>query len=509
MRSALALAVLCTLLAAPTAHAESPAFEDPSGDVQRRPEGSFTEPSLAGGADIVGFDLRVTATELAVSATLADEPSSEFPSSIIVRWELEVESRTVAVVSLGTLGGSFSGGSFRLPPASRLEATECGGVATLEGRVATVERIPVGCLGASFYGFDDFDVRVRVDTDYVPAEQPEGGSYHDGAPDGGAPSPPVPATRRSGPREGLRAAGGDRFATAVAISRLRTPAPDSDGAVYIASATEPADALAVGNSGQTTLLVPACGELPRVVAEELARLSPDEVTAVGGTAAVCDSILDEAAAVAGAERNRLAGANRFGTSAAVVDDTTFVCEDSADCPRTGDVYLTRGDAFADALAAAPLDAGPLLLVPSCGALPAEIRQAFDGREFPVDRIVVLGGKQAVCDEIVAQVRELLPDGPADAPVVRLAGGSRIETALAISKERFPAGAVEVALARGDAFPDALAGGSLPLGPVLLLPDPCTLPEAVAGEIERLNPTTVIALGGESAVCERVLESARS
>lgn len=92
--------------------------------------------------------------------------------------------------------------------------------------------------------------------------------------------------------------------------------------------------------------------------------------------------------------------------------------------------------------------------------------------------------------------------------MRLFGDDRVGTAIAISQKRFPAGAVEVALARGDAFPDALTGGSLPDGPVLLLPEPCTLPEAVTDEIARLDPTTVIALGGPGAVCDKVLDAAR-
>ena len=45
------------------------------------------------------------------------------------------------------------------------------------------------------------------------------------------------------------------------------------------------------------LLVPTC-ELPAVVADELARLHPGEVIALGGPAAVCDDVLTAAAIAA-------------------------------------------------------------------------------------------------------------------------------------------------------------------------------------------------------------------
>lgn len=90
---------------------------------------------------------------------------------------------------------------------------------------------------------------------------------------------------------------------------------------------------------------------------------------------------------------------------------------------------------------------------------------------------------------------------------RLAGPDRFATSVAISREQFPGTVAEVYLARADAFADALSGGALTDGPVLLVPACGTLPPVVAAEIARLDPERVVALGGAAAVCDAVLAEA--
>ncbi len=91
---------------------------------------------------------------------------------------------------------------------------------------------------------------------------------------------------------------------------------------------------------------------------------------------------------------------------------------------------------------------------------------------------------------------------------RLAGPTRIETAIAISADTYGAGrAGAVVLARSDAFPDALAGGPLAAsvdGPLLLTPS-TTLAPVTLEEIRRVLPAggTVLVLGGESAISAAV------
>lgn len=90
---------------------------------------------------------------------------------------------------------------------------------------------------------------------------------------------------------------------------------------------------------------------------------------------------------------------------------------------------------------------------------------------------------------------------------RLAGDSRITTAIEISKAAFPNGATEVYLSKQDVNPDALVGGALTKGPILLVPSCGTLPPEVGAEIRRLNPSRVTALGGPNAVCDDMLRQA--
>ena len=104
------------------------------------------------------------------------------------------------------------------------------------------------------------------------------------------------------------------------------------------------------------------------------------------------------------------------------------------------------------------------------------------------------------------------DGASPAPDVsrgtgRLAGDSRVDTAVAISRRQFPDGASTAYLARADVVVDAVAGGVLTDGPILLVPACGALPDVVAEEIGRLDPEDVIALGGEAAICAEVLEAA--
>ncbi|QBI18678.1 hypothetical protein ER308_03290 [Egibacter rhizosphaerae] len=92
-----------------------------------------------------------------------------------------------------------------------------------------------------------------------------------------------------------RLAGNDRYETAVAISE-EAFATGAD-VVYLARGDEAADALAGKSlSDGPILLVPQCGSLPGAVASEIDRLDPDEVVTLGGSSAVCDAIVEEAAA---------------------------------------------------------------------------------------------------------------------------------------------------------------------------------------------------------------------
>lgn len=109
----------------------------------------------------------------------------------------------------------------------------------------------------------------------------------------------------------------------------------------------------------------------------------------------------------------------------------------------------------------------------------------------------------------------MPDAEAD--ICRLAGADRYTTAVAASAAAWPhhsniGAARVVVLARGDAFPDALAGTPLAAakkGPLLLTP-PTSLSPVAANEIKRVLPPgqAVFLLGGTAALSDGVAKAVK-
>lgn len=93
-----------------------------------------------------------------------------------------------------------------------------------------------------------------------------------------------------------RIAGETRYGTAVQVSQMAFP--DGADTVFIATGEAFADALsgAMLAGDSPILLVPSCGDLPAVVAAELDRLGPSEITALGGVNAVCAEMIEQATA---------------------------------------------------------------------------------------------------------------------------------------------------------------------------------------------------------------------
>lgn len=196
----------------------------------------------------------------------------------------------------------------------------------------------------------------------------------------------------------------------------------------------------------------------------------------------------------GALSSRLAGAERY-SSAVAISQWEFRYTSSAKV-----VYIARGDEFADALTAGSLQDGPVLLTRGdCGEVPgsvlAEIRRVNPGR------VIALGGPQAVCDEALRTAAQ-------GRPTSRIGGASRAETAGLIARRAFPNGAARVYLTRGAITPDAVVGGSLSDGPILLTSaDGRGIPSATASAIRALAPGRVVALGGPVAVSDEALRTA--
>lgn len=198
---------------------------------------------------------------------------------------------------------------------------------------------------------------------------------------------------------------------------------------------------------------------------------------------------------------RYGGADRYGT-AALLSRAAF--------PGGAAVaYVASGVNFPDALvggAAAATEGGPLLLTDPSTVPVATAAEL--GRLNP-DEIVILGSPTAVSAEVEQVLAQI-------APVSRVGGSDRFDTARLISQRVFSAGVDRVYIATGTDFPDALAVGAVAApngltrqGAPVLLVTPTSVPSATANELNRLDPGRIIILGSTDAVSAGVAASLQS
>ena len=286
-----------------------------------------------------------------------------------------------------------------------------------------------------------------------------------------------------------RLSGDDRYGTAAAISAA-TFAPGAPVA-YVATGKAFADALSGGPAaavGRGPILLTDPATLPGATVTELQRLQPGRIVVLGGPSAVSTDVETRLGSFTTGSVTRIAGTDRYGTSAAL-SASTF------NAPA-GIVYVATGTSFADALAGGPVagrGAAPILLVDT-NTIPASIADELS--RLKPGAIRILGGPSAVSDGVAQQLRSFTA-GPVD----RLAGSDRYATSVVVSQAAFASGATTVLLASGVDFPDGLAGGpagALAPSPLLLVTPTC-IPPIVNAEINRLNPSQIVILGGPGAV----------
>lgn len=209
------------------------------------------------------------------------------------------------------------------------------------------------------------------------------------------------------------------------------------------------------------------------------------------------------------------------TAAAVVasrrlwsDRTGVVTEEATEpaLPRATYAVLSRIDTFADSLTGAALTFRGPLLYTTTAELPPETRGELSRILGPRGLVYVLGGEKAISPAVVATLEA---DGYT---VRRLAGATRVETAIAVADEvrrQFP-NRQRVVLARADgpgtaAWADSVTGGAFAADariPLLLTPTDQLHP-AVKAWMDRTGPSQTLLLGGAAALSSRVEQSVPS
>ena len=205
---------------------------------------------------------------------------------------------------------------------------------------------------------------------------------------------------------------------------------------------------------------------------------------------------------------RLAGADRFGTSVAVSQNTLDPAKEFT--PGVPVVYIADGLAYPDALSAGPAAAaqqGPLLLV-NPTSIPTSV--AAELERLKPQKIVVSGGLASVSAAVFAQLEGYVSSG---SDVVRVAGADRYATSIAIAEYAFPNGASNAYLATGVNFPDALSAGGAAAekhAPVILVRgNTASVDLATRKALTSLNVSTVDVVGGTGSVSNAFLSSVQT
>ncbi|PKQ29034.1 MAG: hypothetical protein CVT60_07470, partial [Actinobacteria bacterium HGW-Actinobacteria-10] len=159
--------------------------------------------------------------------------------------------------------------------------------------------------------------------------------------------------------------GPNRYDTSVHSSWLSFPGVGDAKAVVLASGENWPDALggaALAGAADGPVLLTKRDTLPTSVRDEIDRLDVTRVYVLGGTASVSEPVAAAVDAIPGVSVTRIAGADRWETSALVARETKQVLTTAGRSSQGA--YIVTGRTFPDALAVSPVaykTARPILL----------------------------------------------------------------------------------------------------------------------------------------------------
>lgn len=300
-----------------------------------------------------------------------------------------------------------------------------------------------------------------------------------------------------------RLSGADRYETAIKAS-AETFAPKSVQTVVIATGQDFPDALsasALAGAYHAPILLTRTAALPAGLLAEIDRLGATKVDIVGGTSVVSPAV-ETALKQAGLTVYRVAGSNRYQTSAAVARRIQTVMGKRSALTA----FVVNGENYADATAVSPYaysQVFPVLLTQP-KALSGDT--AAVAAEIGVTHAVIAGGTSVVSADVAARLDAV----PGVQTVHREGGANRYETTTKIAQYAvgmFWASNEQVGIATGADFPDALGGGAVigSQGGVLLMTQPTVLAPPTAAYLgtAKADVVDVSIFGGAKAVSDAV------
>lgn len=293
------------------------------------------------------------------------------------------------------------------------------------------------------------------------------------------PSLPVSAAQE-------RLAGKDRYQ--VAKNAALEYFSEADTVLLVNGQAWP-DALSASNlsRGQEPILYSGKDQLPQASREALEKIQPQRIILVGGPSSLSDSLQTALRKVCPqASLYRIQGKDRYEVS-----------RKSVLLSGKRDLLLSTGETYADALIAAPLvkqKEAALLILPPQG-LDSESQAFFQDH---ADSALFIGGSlstalQQEVDSILGKASD------------RISGADRYVVSAKVQETFFPESKTYF-LASGQVFADALVAGPIAQqkeAPILLTRSD-QWPESVKARLSDLEEKTLLVVGGESTLPDRLL-----
>lgn len=303
-----------------------------------------------------------------------------------------------------------------------------------------------------------------------------------------------------------RISGKDRYETSVKISETGWK---TSKYIVIASGRDFSDALCavpLAKKYNAPIILTDGNTLSDETVSEIKRLGADTVYIAGGEGAVSGDILkilENKLGIKSSNIKRLYGKNRYETSISIAGEVGIKDK----------IVIVYGKNYADALSIASIAAikGMPIILTDKDSLPESINTYLTSNKGKITGAYIVGGQGAVSENVKGNVDKLI-----GITSKRLSGTTRYETNINALKEfendnDIQFNTIYLAVGqgpKGNEFADALSGAALAAmknAPLILTYN--ELPKVAAEYLKSkvTDKTIVVALGGEAAVPQKVLD----